>query len=371
MLAAPFDSAEVDKFHAAFARKGRTGLGFTAQSNNTSTSSAACQTQAERELLSSSTSSAFSASAYLHKFGWQPGTGLGKRADGIVSHVKAARRDGQAGIGAGLAATAVARSFEMVFNNAARNFNVVIHADSSDDDDQPARQQTEDETKEEAQDESAAENVDDERKTNEGRKSKKRKQREERSEERKQLSSDDESPTSTTPPPAATAAIRPAMIAFKTASSTSTSAPATTAAVAPDSLLSFDSTRSHMYHDRCRGKLARLMAQESDGQHIVEAVKRKRREGAGARDESKETTGQAGEKEWDMARAAEAEEGERSKRKAERKERKRREREAVQQAELERKVQPPTKESLDADAEAERKERRKDRKAAQRSLQGQ
>ena len=284
MLAAASASSEADKFDAAFSRKGRTGLGFTSQSTHNNNTATSHRTQAERELLSST--SAFSASAYLQKFGWKSGTGLGKREDGIVSYVKASKREEGVGIGAGLAVQAIARSFETVYNNAARNFQVVIHADSSDDEDEAETEQKQNgETAEEMKDErieTKEEEEEGQRTEKERKKDRKRRRREEQQEEARQRSSDEDSFTSASasPPPAPTTAIRPS-IAFKSASaiSISTTASLSIPVVAPDSLLSFDPTRSHMYHDRCKGKLARLQAQEKMGQHIVEAIKRKRWEG--------------------------------------------------------------------------------------------
>ena len=358
MLAAPFSSAEVDKFDAAFARKGRTGLGFTAHSDQTTTTP--YQTQAQREILSSSTtSSSFSASAYLHKFGWKAGTGLGKREDGRVSYVKVSKKEDQAGIGAGLAVQAIARSFETVFNNAARNFNVVIHDDSDEDEDE--RNEEKEEERKEAQKE---------QKKNE----KKRKRREEQKEEHTQPTSDESPTTATASPPSATNSfIRPA-IAFKSASSPTSSHSTTDSlslpVVAPDSLLSFDSSRSHMYHDRCKGKLARLQAQESMGQHIVEAVKRKRWEGMhDAREERKEAAQESRDQGPVIGEAEETEEHRIAKRKAEKKERKRREREGLQKAEQERKEEPLTNELVEAEEEAERKRQKNEKKEAKRRRQ--
>lgn len=376
MLAAPFDSADADKFDAAFTRKGRMGLGFTAQSNNTTTSTL-YQTQAQRELLSSSNNSSFSASAYLQKFGWKAGTGLGKREDGKVSYVKVSKKEDQAGIGAGLAVQAIARSFETVFNNAARNFNVVIHADSDDEeDDDEAEVTAEAEERKEERTEKKEEGENEAEVKKREKRDKKRKRREEQEEERKQLSSDEDSstPTSTSPqpPPAltTTTAIRP-VIAFKSASSTTTSS-LSIPVVAPDSLLSFDPSRSHMYHDRCKGKLARLQAQESMGQHIVEAVKRKRWEGLVAGEERKEATVvEIGEDAAGTEAVVEGDEEERRKRKAEKKERKRREREAVQQAEQESKEEPLTNEAIEAEEEAQRKRRKQEKREAKRRRQTQ
>ena len=364
MPGAPFDSAEADKLDAAFTRKGRTGLGFTSQPLNNNPTATPYQTQAQRELLSSSSTSAFSASAYLHKFGWRTGTGLGKREDGVVSYVKVSKKEDQAGIGAGLTVTAIARSFETVYNNAARNFNVVIHPDSDDEDANEGRQQGEDGAQEERKEERIVEQEGEQDKEVGGRrKDKKRKQREEDKEERKQLSSDDCSSSSASPTPPSATAVR-TRIAFKSATSShSTTAILSTLAVAPDSLLAFDPSRSHMYHDRCRGKLARLMAQESMGQHIVEAVKRKRWEGLEARDDMEEAVV------VDVAEALDEDdnkEGMKMKRRAEKKERRRHEREAAQQTKQAREDVPMENEAIELEAAVEKKRRKQEKKEAKR-----
>ena len=282
MLSAPFASAEASKFDAAFQRKGRSGLGFSSTAVSPPTD--AKSTEASRLLLSSSSSpssaSSFSAHAYLQRFGWKAGGGLGKKEDGAQSFLRVSKKADAAGIGAGVAAQAVARSFDSLYNNAARSITVIIQP-SSDEDEDAARPS-----------ESSADAAMEKWKRKKDKKRKRRHLDSASSDESNQLPSapriderkdaaSSSSPTATSPHSHLHRAFRRgAEVLFAEASESCISTPSnpaeSAAAFAGDLLESHDTERSHLYHDRCQGKLARIRAQEERQHEIVEQIRSKR-----------------------------------------------------------------------------------------------
>jgi len=67
------------------------------------------------------------ASKYLQKFGWSKGTGLGKDEDGIKSYIKVTQKDDQKGVGSH--EHDFTKQFDDVFNNAAANVEIVVDKD--------------------------------------------------------------------------------------------------------------------------------------------------------------------------------------------------------------------------------------------------
>ena len=364
MVTTAIDSVEGDKFEAAFQRKGRTGLGFSsAAAAATGASSHAHSTEATRTLLSassislsasssSSSSPSFSAQAYLARFGWTAGGGLGKKEDGAQTFLRVSKKDDTAGIGAGTAMQAVARSFESLYNNAARSINIVVHASDSDEEGEELQQEEEQQRRQREQEER--------QKVKEEKKERRKRKRaaaaallsceepEDPScgdDEGRAAAEADPSP-SPSPPPAPSAPLHRAFRRGALLSDTVSAPPspplsavaAQPSVFAADLLTAFDPQRSHMYHDRAQGKLARLRAQEEQRTEIVEQVRRKRWEGAEERKEQPQPQLET---------------------KAERKQRRRKERDALLQRSVHQPIAAADTTAEDADDACKRRKREK------------
>jgi hypothetical protein len=224
----PFEGSESSKFESAASRSSRSGLGFSVDYS---------QSQSQSH-------SSFNPANYLAKYGWQSGSALGKRSTGLVSYLKIGKREGSLGIGAN--DPLFNKSFENLYNNAARSINIIIS--SSDEDEE------------------------------EDEKSKRKEKKKKKKQKREQTEKAAEAQPEPMPSNALYRGFVRGAALFQSAdvmkAANSSVSVSLAVSVSGESFLSSDPDRTHLYWDRCSAKLKRVESQErKEGDRIIEAIR--------------------------------------------------------------------------------------------------
>jgi hypothetical protein len=288
----PFEGSEADKFESAWKKKGKGGLGFSKENENTNKSS---------NENNNYNNSGFNPADYLAKYGWSAGSSLGKSStSGLKSYLKIAKKDNNEGIGSSKNKN-LNKSFENIFNQAASKLNIIIH-DSDHEEEQESKTINNSKDNNNSVD-SNSDNSHKKSKDGKEKKSKKKNKKcQENSEQNEISQSNGDSAgfiqNSTADPSNLSSTSKQLLYSNFTRAShitlekseisrieeiKTTSIYSIKSNLDPtslvdlntigDKLLEFDEERSHLYHDRVAGKLKRVQQQEYNAQTIIENIR--------------------------------------------------------------------------------------------------